>query len=405
MAIFLKIAFAFSFVGLVQAIELQQAKGHIDFWESEQMRWQPFPASHVWEPQEQIRLRTRSALTLSDEGIHLSWRGPAAFRLEQRPPLSLTTAVERNGVGPKSCDDTVSALSNRGALRWCREVHGEQQIEAKATRSIAVGANKKFPDLVISDWSGWLHYSVDPGHSVRLLCGDMAIQNIQGNGRGLCLPDSSLLLVWVSQGQVVAQRGENYGVTLQSGKIWSVRGQQESFLDSAQAEHWFIKWETPSNPTGDSLRVIWQRGPADLQERWDVGRFLREALRFSLSPEQAQEESRLNLYAHLENFSIQENDSLWTLGLIVDFSLEDSLPIRSIREFQFKKSWSVLNHPPNTLSFLRLLPLDAKNQRIAISVMGKAAQELRDSVAAQVLDPFWRELNMKPLPPNENDQR
>jgi hypothetical protein len=282
------------------------------------------------------------------------------------------------------------------------EFHGPAKARIQNLLSAKPGASA----LVVSEFQGLMRFtfSRNDSSSSRILCGSMALQEFRGKGRLLCSQEQGELLIWMDSGSVMVQKGENYGITLESGTIWRLRfegGQQsESFVDSAWAAGFLSRWleEDPVlvRGEGDEVRVVWDGKKVPPFGRWNMGEYLETGIRAIPGLGSKSEKAKWTLSGRLERVEVSDLEEFWTLHVVIHFTLDDaSMPFKK-REIIFDKSYRLSNMDPNTLDFLKILPLDHTNRRIQASILGTLTQDVRKFLQAQVVDPFGRSGMGKP---------
>ena len=328
------------------ALEVKSIDGRVDRQDPGSLGWTPAVAFHPAGGNETWRLQRFALLQLGETGKgSLEFRGPLQARVNQMP-------------------------------------------------SPTGGA----PDLVVSELDGQVRFSHDKQWNVRFVCGSMGLRSSGAKGRVLCAPDSSTLLVWVDSGQVYAQRGETYGVTLEKGRIWRLRtvnGQQEeSFVDSTWATR-FMRHRLGLPDTIESkapqMLLAWENASSvPAGTHWDIGKYLAQTL-YALPGIVAQGDSvEWKLTGKVERFEVKPVDGYWNIALTIRFKLQNQWMGFQQREFTFERTLSLADREPDRFALLRLLPLEPSNQRIHASVFGTIAADLQRFVEQNALDPFSR---------------
>jgi hypothetical protein len=124
--------------------------------------------------------------------------------------------------------------------------------------------------------------------------------------------------------------------------------------------------------------------------RWHLGDYLGSQLR-SLPGLATQGDSlEWKLQTKVERFSILVGDGFWSVDVHIHCTLENQWTPFEGHEFSFEKHWNIKDQDPNRLQLLQLLPLDPENTRIQASIFGTIAQEFRQFITTNALDPFER---------------
>jgi len=333
----------------VFALDVANVQGRVDHQDPVSQAWVSVKAESFRE-NEFVRLQRSAELTLQEPGLGtIDMRGPAHTRINRLP----------------------SAIVGLYDLTFT-EMQGLFRIDFAKNKS-----------------------------NTHFQCGSMVLNSLRGKGRILCAQDSALLLVWMDSGQVTAQRGADYGITLESGRIWRLRWvdgrQEESFVDSAWAQSFLRQWiGVPKQAEQGTPRIFlqWSERIAEpIGTHWRMGEFLGKRIRSisGVTSETSQRDSlEWRLTANIERFNIAIAEGFWTIDLKVVCNLENRWTPFESHELVFEKKWNINDQSPNRYPLLKLLPLDSSNTRIQASVFGSIANEFQQFIEIQVMDPFKR---------------